>query len=100
MRWTQIKLYSITAPLVILPMLGFSFSQIDDYIKGTEFRTLAAEVVSGLLGSVFDFALIAAITGGCREARDINRALAEFFSLAIQISLGFGAPFSSDFLTP
>lgn len=64
MRWTQIKLYSITAPLALFALLDMSFDQIDNYIKGTEFRSILAEVITQLIGGVIDALILAFVTLG------------------------------------
>ena len=60
----QIKLYSLSLPLMLLPVLGFSFSQVGPYLKGTEFRTFLSEIVTQLLSGVVDAFIIAAVTSG------------------------------------
>lgn len=61
MRWTQIKLYSIAAPLALLPLMDFSFEQIGPYLKGTEFRSFVAQMISAVISNTIDAFLVAAI---------------------------------------
>lgn len=51
MNETSIKLYSLAAPLIVM---GFGFNQIIPYMKGVEFRTLLAELLSQLVSGVAD----------------------------------------------
>ena len=56
MQRAQTRLYSLAAPLALLPVMGFSFSEIGDFLRGMEFRTLVGEIViqllSGLAGAI------------------------------------------------
>ena len=38
MRYLQAKLYSIAAPLILLPIMDMGVSQVPDYLRGAEFR--------------------------------------------------------------
>ena len=58
-----IRLYSFAAPLALLPILDFSFSAIGPYLKGTEFRTLIAEVFTQALSGVGNAFLTALFSG-------------------------------------
>ena len=50
----QIKLYSLALPMAVLPVLAFSFDQIGPYLKGTEFRTFVASLLSQLISGTVD----------------------------------------------
>ena len=54
MKNASIKLYGLAAPLLVLPVMGFGFDQIVPYIKGTEFRTLLAELLSQVFAGFAD----------------------------------------------
>lgn len=63
MRWTHIKLYSFTAPLVVMPfMMDITLSGIWDYVRGDEFRAFAAELVTQLITGVADAAIITLVS--------------------------------------
>ena len=62
MQCAQPKLYSLAAPLAFLPVMGFSFSEIGDFFRGMEFRTLFSELVVQLISGVAD-AIIYLLTG-------------------------------------
>ena len=57
------KLYSFTLPLALLPLLDFSISQIPDYLKGDEFRTVISSLISQLLTGISS-AIMALLFGG------------------------------------
>ena len=61
MKALSIRLNTITWPLLLLPLMDFSFSQIPTYIKGLEFRSLIAEVITQIMSGVVDAALIGMI---------------------------------------
>ncbi len=60
----QMKLYSLSLPLMLFPVLDFSFSQVGPYLKGMEFRTFLSEIVTQLLSGVTDAFIIAVVTSG------------------------------------
>ena len=49
MQCTPTRLYSLAAPLTLLPLMEFSISQTGDFLRGTEFRSLISELVIQLL---------------------------------------------------
>lgn len=55
----QIKLYSFTLPLLLLPLMDITFSGIWDYMRGLEFRSLMAQVVTQVISGVVDAFIIA-----------------------------------------
>jgi len=61
MRSRSIQLYAFSWPLLLLPLMDFSFSQIPAYVKGLEFRGLIAEVITQLVSGVVDAGIIALI---------------------------------------
>lgn len=66
MKRSGTTLYSLAAPLALLPVLPvmeFSFSQIGPFLRGTEFQTLVAEVLTQVF-SGFAAAVIELLTGG------------------------------------
>ena len=54
MHCAQTKLYSLAAPLALLPVMEFSFSEIGDFFRGMEFRTLFAELIIQLISGIAD----------------------------------------------
>ena len=58
---TQIKLYSLSLPLAIIPVLAFSFDQIVPYLKGMEFRQFLASVITQLISGTVDTLITAGI---------------------------------------
>lgn len=58
----QIKLYSLTAPLVMLPLLDITVSGVWDYLRGMEFRTFAAEIITQVVSGVADAFIISAVS--------------------------------------
>lgn len=62
MRMSTVRLYSFTAPLALLPLLDFGFDQIIPYLKGQEFRSLMAEVVTQVFAGVADAFISAVVT--------------------------------------
>lgn len=60
MKSRMMNLYAVS-PLWLLPLMDFSFGQIDDYLKGLEFRALIAEVITQFIAGVVDAALIGTI---------------------------------------
>ncbi len=58
---STIKLYSLNAALLLLPLMDFSLSAIPTYLKGLEFRALMAEVLTQVISGVLDAGIIAAI---------------------------------------
>jgi hypothetical protein len=57
----QIKLYSFSLPLAIVPVLAFSFDQIGPYLKGMEFRAFIASVISQLISGTVDAFITAGV---------------------------------------
>lgn len=58
-----IKLYSIAAPLALMPVLAdITVSGIWDYLRGMEFRTFAAEVISQVVSGAVDAFIIAGVS--------------------------------------
>ena len=45
MRSIQTKLYSIAAPLALLPLMDMSAGQVPGWFKGDEFLTLLSEII-------------------------------------------------------
>jgi hypothetical protein len=60
---TQIKLYSLTAPLLVLPLLDITVSGVWDYVRGMEFRTFMAEIITQVFSGVADAVIISAVSG-------------------------------------
>ncbi len=54
MRNASVRLYSLAAPLLMVPVVGFAWDQVVPYLKGTEFRTLLAELLSQVAAGVAD----------------------------------------------
>ncbi len=70
MQRAATKLYSLAAPLALLPIMNFSFSEVGDFLRGTDFRTLISEIVTQLLSglsaviiSAFSQALFGGLAG-------------------------------------
>jgi hypothetical protein len=59
----QIKLYSFSAALIALPLLDITVSGVWDYLRGMEFRTFSAEIITQLLSGVADAFIISAVSG-------------------------------------
>ena len=57
----QAKLYSFAAPLALLPLMDFSFSEIGDYIRGLEFRSFVADLLIQLTIGLADTAILAVV---------------------------------------
>lgn len=62
MRLNQIKLYSIAAPLAVLPLLDITLSGVWDYMRGMEFRAFLAEIVTQVFSGVADAFIISAVS--------------------------------------
>ncbi len=67
MRRQSVLLRCLAWPLALLPLMSMSFSEVPEWFTGTEFRTLAAQVISqimegffGALIQVFTFAFFGA----------------------------------------
>jgi len=62
-RFLQARLYSLAVPLMLLPwpIAGFSAGQVDDYLKGDEFRTFLGETLIQILTGFTD-AILATLT--------------------------------------
>jgi len=54
MRSVQTKLYSLAAPLALLPLMDFSFSEVGDFLRGVEFRSLLSETIIQVISGVAD----------------------------------------------
>lgn len=52
MKNVSFKLYSFAAPVLLLPFMGFGFDQIVPYVKGTEFRSLFAELLAQVFSGI------------------------------------------------
>lgn len=61
MKNAWVRLHSLATPLVALPALGLAFDQIVPYVKGTEFRTLLAELLSQVFSGLANAFLSAGI---------------------------------------
>jgi hypothetical protein len=59
MNKASIKLYSLAAPLFVM---GFGFDQIVPYLKGMEFRTFLAELLSQMASGVADAVITAGVS--------------------------------------
>jgi|GEM_PF-1501076 len=59
--FSQAKLYSFTAPFALVPLMGFSISEIGDYLRGMEFRAVLAELLVQVTTGVVDAAMLAVI---------------------------------------
>lgn len=57
----QIKLYSFSLPLAIVPVLAFGFDQIVPYLKGMEFRTFLASLISQLIAGTVDALIVTSV---------------------------------------
>ncbi len=58
-----IKLYSLALPLAILPVLAdITASGVWDYLRGMEFRTFAAELVTQVISGAVDAFVVAGIS--------------------------------------
>jgi hypothetical protein len=62
MRFSQIKLYSFAAPFAVLPLLDITVSGVWDYMRGMEFRTFLAEIVTQVVSGVADAFIISAVS--------------------------------------
>lgn len=51
MRSLQVRLYSF-APLALLPLMDFSFSEIPDWFKSDEFKSLVGELLIQFLSGI------------------------------------------------
>jgi hypothetical protein len=51
----------MTWPLLLLPLMDFSFSEIPSYLKGLEFRALIAAAITQIISGVADAVLIGVI---------------------------------------
>lgn len=58
----QIKLYSFAAPLIMLPLLDITASGVWDYLRGMEFRSFAAEIITQLVSGVADALIISVVS--------------------------------------
>jgi len=59
--FVQTRLYSFAAPLALLPLMDFSFSQIGPYLRGMEFRSFMAEFVIQVTSGVADAVILALV---------------------------------------
>lgn len=62
MRLNSIKLYSFAAPLFLLPLMDITFSGAMDYVKGMEFRSFMAEIVTQVFSGMADAFIISAVS--------------------------------------
>ncbi len=60
----QIKLYSLALPMILYPVVAFSFNEVGPYLKGMEFRTFLSSLISSLISGTVD----AFITAGVAQA--------------------------------
>ena len=74
MRNMQSKLYGIGAPLLLLPLMDMSISQVPDYFRGTEFVSFITEVIIQLVTGVMD-AFIAVLLGGLLGQQTLKQLL-------------------------
>ncbi|MCL2330153.1 MAG: hypothetical protein FWC56_02500 [Phycisphaerae bacterium] len=58
----SIKLYSVSLPLAVAPILAFSFDQIGPYLKGMEFRQVLASLVAQLISGTANAFIISGVT--------------------------------------
>lgn len=66
MRFAQVKLYSVAAPMALLPVMDFALSEIPDWLRGLEFRAYLAEFISQMTAAAVDafvLAIIQSMTG-------------------------------------
>ena len=63
MRYLQTKMYSLSALLIMLPLMEMEISELPDYLRGTEFISFLAQVITQLITGVVD-AFIAIFLGG------------------------------------
>jgi len=65
LRSLQTRLYSFAVPVMFLawPLMGFSTSEVGDYLRGNEFRTFIGEVIIQLFSGIANafFTLFAAL---------------------------------------
>lgn len=61
MRFLNTRLYSFSAPLLLLPLMKMQFDNIGDYIRNLEpeFRQIIAEIVIARLSMVVESLLLA-----------------------------------------
>lgn len=58
MRFARIRLYSVAAPLALLPLLNMRLSQVDDWIVGPEGRALISQFLVQILSGVIDAVIV------------------------------------------
>ncbi len=63
MRKTTLKLYSWSLPLMLLPIMDFSFGQIPAWLKGTEFRGIMNGLLTELFTSLADVFILIFVDG-------------------------------------
>jgi len=61
MRNATIKMYSLAAPLFMLPLMDFGFDQIIPYLKGMEFRAFMAEILTQVASGVADAVIVVGV---------------------------------------
>jgi len=52
MKTKGVRLLGLAWPLVLLPLMNFSTSEIPDWFAGTEGRTLISSLLSQILGGI------------------------------------------------
>ncbi len=52
MKRKSVRLLGLAWPLVLLPLMNFSTSEIPDWFAGTEGRTLISSLLSQIVGGV------------------------------------------------
>lgn len=57
----SVKLYAIGAPLMLLPLLDVSLSQLPKYLAGPEFRQFMALIITEVIAGVANAGLLAAV---------------------------------------
>ena len=57
----SIKLYALTAPFALLPLMDFSLNQVPKYLKGIESRAFLAEVLTQITTGIVDAYIIAIV---------------------------------------
>jgi hypothetical protein len=62
MRFNQIKLYSFTVPLALMPLLRIGLSDVWDYMRGMEFRAFMAEITTQVVSGVADAFIISVVS--------------------------------------
>ncbi len=67
MRNNQTTLYSFAAPLALMPAMFFQFTEVGDYFRGDDFRTILSELItqifSGLANNILNAIIQFFLTG-------------------------------------